>query len=513
MIDFQPAADGLALLMSNPLAWAVVPAGLLVGLVFAAIPGLSTSIAMAIFLPATLYMDFLTAIMFLTSIFTGGGYGGAIPAILLNIPGTSAAVATAFDGYPMALKGQHSQALGLGLASSVIGTVVGYLILLTMVDVVSDWVLRLGPTEMLVVALWGLTLIAVLNTASFAKGVAAGILGLLVSTIGYSDAGQMRGTFGSMYLLDGIPAIPALIGLFAASELFNLIGRDYLVRDSSLRVVRFRDILAGFGQAFRMPGQVLRGGVMGVAIGVVPGVGSSIANLASYAVSKRRSKDPDSFGKGNPVGVAASESANSSSEGGSMMTLLALGLPGGAGTAILLGAFAMHNVTGGPRFIAENKDIVYALIFGNLAQALVLGVLGIGFVFVAGFIVKAPLRLMTPLVMVLSVMGAFAITGNMVGPITVAAAGIVGWLMRRYGFPVAATVVGLLIGGMAEGELVRSYQISGGHIGFVAGRPITLVLIALLVASVLPRLVRNLAALRHRRAAGDATSPKEHAQP
>ena len=496
MIDTVAAGEGLSLLSSSASAWMAVPPGLLIGLIFGAIPGLSTSIAMAIFLPATLYMDFLTAIMFLTAIFTGGGFGGAVPAILMNIPGTSSAVATSFDGYPMALKGRHSQALGLGLGASVTGTFIGYMVLLLAVDMISEWVLKLGPTEMLVVAIWGLTLIAVLNTASFAKGIAAGIFGLLVSTVGYSDAGQMRGTFGSMYLLDGIPEIPVLIGLFAASELFNLIGRDYLVRDSALRVVRLRDILSGVWDSFRHPVEVIRGGVLGVAIGAVPGVGSSIANLAAYAIAKRRSKEPESFGKGNPAGLAASESANSSSEGGSMITLLALGLPGGAGTAVLLGAFAMQNVTGGPRFIAENKDIVYALIFGNMAQAVLLGFFGIAFCFFAGAIVKVPLRLLTPVVMVLSILGAYAITGNMVGPITVVASGIVGWLMRRYGFPVAATVVGLLVGGMAEGELVRSYQISGGDPGFVLGRPITLVLIGLLLASLLPRLFQALSRRR-----------------
>lgn len=238
----------------------------------------------------------------------------------------------------------------------------------------------------------------------------------------------------------------------------------------------------------------------------MPGVGASVANLASYAVAKRRASDPDSFGKGNPDGVIASESANSSSEGGSMVTLLALGLPGGAGTAVLLGAFAMHNVTGGPRFITENKDIVYALIFGNMIQAVGLLFVGGAFVFAAGAIVKVPLRLLSPVVMVLSVVGAYAITGNMVGPVTVVASGIVGWFMRRYGFPVAATVVGLLVGGMAEGELVRSYQISGGDISFVAGRPITLVLIALLVASTLPRLIETLRRRRKGAADDDASS-------
>jgi putative tricarboxylic transport membrane protein len=500
VIDWDALSGAATLLSQTPSAWLVVVPGLLIGLVFGAVPGLSISIAMAVFLPATLYMDFLTAILFLTAIFTGGGFGGAIPAILINIPGTSSAVATAFDGFPMAVQGRHGEALGAGLAASVVGTLLGYVLLLLTVGFVAEWVLMLGPTELLVVAIWGLTLIAVLNTASVAKGVAAGVVGLLLSTVGFSDAGQMRGTFGSIYLLDGIPAIPALLGLFAASELFGLVGRDYIVADRERRTIRLSAILDGVRLALARPVGLLRGGMIGAGIGMVPGVGASVANLASYAVAKRRAKDPSAYGRGEPDGVVASESANSSSEGGSMITLLALGLPGGAGTAILLGAFALHDVTGGPRFIAENTHVVYALILGNMAQAVLLMAVGLGFVFLAGAVVKVPLGLLTPVVMVLSVVGAYAITGNMVGPITVVATGVLGWLMRRHGYPVAATVVGLLVGEMAEGELVRSYQITGGDPSWVLGRPITLVLIALLLLSVLPRALGALR--RARRPAG-----------
>jgi putative tricarboxylic transport membrane protein len=496
MLDPDSFRGAIDLLSTDPMAWAVVPPGIIIGLIFGAVPGLSISIAMAVFLPATLYMDFLPAILFLTAIFTGGGFGGAIPAILMNIPGTSAAVATAFDGYPMSQQGRHGEALGTGLTASVIGTFVGYAFLLLVVDFIANWVLRLGPTEMLVIATWGLLLIAVLNDSTFAKGLAAGAFGLLISTVGYSNTGMMRGTFGSMYLLDGIPAIPALIGLFAAAELYGLAGRDYIIRDAGLRTVRMSAILRGVGDALRHPVALVRGSIIGTSIGTVPGVGASVANLASYAIARRA--DPPAFGKGDPRGVIASEAANSSSEGGGMVTLLALGIPGGAGTAILLGAFAMHNVAGGPRFIADNGDIVYALILGNMAQTVMLFVLGLGFVFLSGYIIRTPLRFLIPVVIAISMMGAYAITGSMVGPLTVAGAGAIGWLMKRYRYPVTATVVGLLVGGLAEGELTRSYQISGGDPAFILERPITLALLALMAASLLPGLVRR--ALKRRRA-------------
>lgn len=491
MVDLSALSDAFALLASDPMAWLVVIPGLFIGLIFGAIPGLSISIAMAVFLPATLYMDFLPAILFLTAIFTGGGFGAAVPAILMNIPGTSSAVATTFDGYPMSRAGQHGTALGTGLAASAIGTLFGYLILMFLVSPVATWVLKLGPTEMLMVAIWGLALIAVLNDSSVAKGLAAGILGILVSTIGYSDTGLLRGTFGSIYLLDGIPTIPALIGLFAASELISLAGKDYLVSDRELRRIKLRPILEGAGDTLRAWPKVLRGSAIGTIIGIVPGVGASVANLASYAAAKRLSSQPESFGKGNPAGVVASESANSSSEGGGMVTLLALGIPGGAGTAILLGAFAMHNVTGGPRFIAENTDVVYALILGNIAQAILLLGVGLIFVFLASSIVKIRLSYLIPFVLAVCMMGAYAITGSMVGPLTVAGAGALGYVMRRHGYPVTATVVGLLIGSMAEGELTRSWQISGGDPAFLLERPIALIMLAILAVVLTMLLIKR----------------------
>ena len=485
MIDLSAALDAVALLTGSPQAWAVVVPGLLIGLVFGAVPGLSVPIAMAVFMPLTFYMDFLPAILFLTAIFTGGGFGGAVPAILMNIPGTSAAVATTFDGYPMARAGRHNTALGAALAASTIGAAIGYLLLFFLIDPIAGWVLRLGPPEMLVVALWGLTLIAALSEQAFAKGLLAGFVGILIGTVGMSSRGFIRGTFDSIYLLDGIPAVPALIGLFALSELFTLAQRSFIVVDARLRQVRIGEILNGIRAAVAGPFILLRGALIGVGVGAVPGVGSSVANLLSYAETRRRARNPEAFGKGDVRGVTAAEAANSSSEGGSMATLLVLGLPGGAATAVMLAAFNIHDVTGGPRFVADNKDIVYAIIFANLAQAVLLFGVGLGFVFLAARIVKAPLRLLAPSVIVLAIMGSYALTGSMVGPVTVAGAAVVGFFMRRYGYPTAATVVGILLGGMAEGEALRTYQLSGGDAAFLLTRPIALVLLGLLLLSAL----------------------------
>ncbi len=493
MFDLNAVSDAISLLVSTPSAWFVVPIGLIIGLVFGVLPGLSVPIAMAVFLPFTLYMDFLSAILFLTAIFTGGGFGGSVPAILMNVPGTTAAIATCFDGYPMARQGRHNEALGLALAASTVGTVIGYTLLFILLEPSSRFVLQLGAPELFLIAVAGLLLIAALSGKYFWRGILAGAVGLMLGTMGMSSSGVMRGTMGSMYMLDGISTTAAIIGLFAASELFGLARKDYIVADASARQVKLSLIAKGFFGAFKKWGMIFRGGLIGAFVGTVPGVGSTVANLVSYSFARSVSKDPDSFGTGNPDGVIAAESANSSSEGGSMVALLALGIPGGAGTAIMLGAFAMHNVTGGPRFISDNKDIVYAIIGGNLIQALMLAAVGILFLRVAVTIVKVPLRYLLPAITILTVLGSYALSGTMVGPITLTAAAILGLIMKHYNYPAVAMVIGILLGSMMEGNLLRTWQLSRGDLGIFIERPISLTLLVLLVLAVLtPFAMRRL---------------------
>jgi putative tricarboxylic transport membrane protein len=483
MIDWPSLQSAFEMLFSSASPWLVVVPGILIGLIFGAIPGLQISMAMAIFLPMTLYMDFMQAMLFLTAIFTGGSFGGSIPAILMNIPGTSSAIATAFDGYPMSRKGEHNLALGVALGASCIGVIVGYSILLLLIGPISEIVLKVGPAEMSVVILWGITLIGSLSSGSLLKGVISGLLGLLVGTIGYSEAGVARGTMGSAYLLDGVPVIPAMIGMFAASELFRLVKTRYLVEDSAARKVSVRVIFSGFRMAFSHPWIVLRGSLIGVFVGAVPGVGSSVANLLSYMVTKKSDPAPDSFGKGNPSGVIASEAANSTSEAGSMATLLALGIPGGGATAVMLAAFAMHNITGGPQFIREQTDVVYAIIFANFGQAFLLIVLGLIFIPLLANVVKVPMNYLVPTVLALAVFGAFGLTGDLSGPITVLVFSVIGWIFKRFDYSVPAAVIGILLGGMAEDSIVYSYQISGGQWSYLLERPVTIIILGLLAMS------------------------------
>lgn len=484
MLDLPAVGAAFELLSSNWSAWLWLIPGLVVGLVFGAMPGISITMAMAIFLPLTLYMDFLPAIVFLTSIYTGAGFGGSVPAVLMNIPGTSSAVATTFDGYPMARAGRHNQALGVALASSVVGTLSSYVLLLFLIAPVSRIVLKLGPLEMFAVAVWGLLLLGSLAGASVWRGLLAGVFGVLLGTVGMNTAGYIRGTMGVPWLLDGLPTIPAMMGLLAASQLLNLIGTTYLVEEEADRKISFKNIIAGLRLALSYPFIIVRGATIGVLIGTIPGVGSSISNLISYSETRRNAPDMETFGKGNPKGVIAAEAANSSSEGGAMATMLALGIPGGGATAILLAAFAMHNIIGGPQFIANNHDVVYAIIFSNFAQAVLLLFVGLLFVYLAAYVVRVPLRFLIPSVLVVSTFGAYAIEGALSGPITLFGFAILGWAMVRYGYPVAATVVGLLLGGLLEDNVLRTWQISRGSIAYLWERPGAILIFALMILSI-----------------------------
>ncbi len=491
MLDLGSAASAIDLLTSSAAAWIYLIPGLMVGLVFGSMPGISITMAMAIFLPLTLYMDFLPAIIFLTSIYTGAGFGGSVPAVLMNIPGTSSAVATTFDGYPMARAGRHNEALGVALASSVIGTLSSYVLLLFLIVPVSAVVLKLGPLEMFAIAVWGLLLLGSLSGTSMARGLLAGTFGVLLGTIGMNTAGFIRGTMGVPWLLDGVPTIPAMMGLLAASQLLNLINTTYLIENEDDRKISFSAIIGGVRLALSHPTIIFRGATIGAIIGAIPGVGSSISNLISYSETKRNAPDAESFGKGNPKGVIAAEAANSSSEGGAMATMFALGIPGGGATAILLAAFAMHNIIGGPQFIAQNKDIVYAIIFSNVVQAVCLLFVGLLFVYVAASIVRVPLRFLIPSVLAVSTFGAYAITNSLAGPITLYVFALIGWGMMRYDYPVAAAVVGLLLGSLLEQNLIRTLQISRGDFGYLLDRPGAMLILALMIGSLALTSVGN----------------------
>jgi putative tricarboxylic transport membrane protein len=484
MLDFSALLSAFHILGSSLQAWIWIVPGLIIGLTFSAIPGVTISMAMAIVLPLSMYMDFFPAIVFLTSVYTGGIFGGSVPAILMNIPGSPSSYATTFDGYPMTLKGQHNEALGFALFSSTFCCMLGYLFLLFMIEPMAAIVIRVTPFELFAVALWGMALLGSIGGESVLRGILAASFGVLLGTVGMNTAGFERGTFGIPYLLNGITPIPAMIGLLAAGQLLTLVTKDYIVDGGSTRKVSLRLILKGCIGTFKYPGVLLRGAGIGIALGVVPGVGSAVANLISYAETKRTSKDSHTFGTGNPKGVIGSEAAVASGEAGSMATMLALGIPGHGAVAVLLAAFMMHNVVPGPSLITQHKDMVYALIINNLFQSIILLGVGLVFIYLASNVVRVRTRYIVPVVLILSVMGTYSIDGSIAGPITLFAFALLGVCMVRFHYPVSATVVGILLGRTLETQAIRTYQISGGSIQYLVKQPIAMGILVIMILSV-----------------------------
>ncbi|MFC5068126.1 tripartite tricarboxylate transporter permease [Flaviflagellibacter deserti] len=483
MIDFPAFYDALGIMATSAGSWGWIVPGLIVGLVFSAVPGVSITMAMAIVLPMSLYMDFFSAIVFLTSVYTGAGFGGSVPAILMNIPGSPSSYATTFDGYAMSKKGQHNEALGYALFASTICGILGYVLLLFVVEPLAGIVLKIGPVEMFAVAIWGMLLLGSLGSKYVTRGLLAAAFGVLLGTVGMNTAGFIRGTMGLPVLLDGISPIPAMIGLLAAGQLLTLAGKDYILDAEEARSVSVKKILAGCWGTMKYPGVLIRGSIIGIIIGAVPGVGSSVGNLIAYAETKRTSKDSASFGKGNPKGVIAAESAVASAEGGSMATMLALGIPGGGATAILLAAFMMHNIVPGPSFIETQKPMVYAIILNNIVQAIVLLVVGIGFIYVASNVVKVRTRYILPAILVIATLGTYAVDGSPSGPITLFIFSLIGFALVRYEYPVAAVVVGILLGRMLETEFLRSYQLSAGNPLYILQRPGAMAIVGIMLLS------------------------------
>lgn len=461
-------------------------AGLAFGVVCGAIPGLNAGIGIALMLPVTYGLDPLSSLVFLTSIYTGGVFGGAITAILINAPGSPSSVATTLDGHPMALKGQGNEALGLSIGASAMGGLLGMLFLVAIIRPLASFALQFGPAETFMLVIFALTSIASLSENSFLKGLIAGIFGLLLGTIGFTASGSMRFTFNSVYLIDGMPVIPALIGLLALSELILRLETEFTTLPEAGRL-NFRRILVGVAMVPRRIVSLIRSSVIGIFIGAIPGVGATVGSLISYESARRMSRTGENFGKGEPDGVIAAEAANNASEGGAMATMLALGIPGGAATAILIGALTIQGIVPGPRLIYEHADVIYGLLAAEVLEQILL--LGVGILVAAMFLrlIYLPFSIIVPLVVVMSYIGAYSVRNAGFDAALLITCGIVGWLMKREGYPVVAVVIGIMLGTTADAELIRMSQLYGSDWSVLWTSPICLVLsLATLISLAVP---------------------------
>lgn len=479
MVDFGALTDSLQLLAEPSLLW-LIPLGLLFGTFVGAIPGLTASLGLALVLPVTFYMTPVEALIFLSSIFTGGTYGGSITAILINMPGSPASAATAFDGFEMTRKGKHNHALGLAIGASALGSLIGCVLILLLLNSIASFALMFGPVEMLMVGVFALTIVAAFRGESSAKGLLAGGFGLLLGTIGLSWGREYRGTFDSVWLLDGLPLVPVLIGLLAVSRLFELISDQYIVADEEARRPNVREIIRGIVAATRHRVLVLRASLIGVGVGALPAAGASVATIVAWN-DARQSQKHNQIGKGDPRGVVAAESANNSSEMGSTALMLALGIPGGGATAVMLGAFLIHGLTPGPRLLDENMDLGYSLFMAQFAQILLLPVAGILVLGLINHAVRVPTQVLVPVILALTVWGVYTTRQTFFDVGLVIGFGLLGFLLRRYGYSEIPVFMGVILAAIIEPELVRAVATHGAANlpGEIVTHPISAVLLAL----------------------------------
>ncbi len=462
--------------------------GTALGIVFGAIPGLTATMGLALLVPFTFSMEPATGLLMLAGIYIGAMYGDAIPAILINTPGTPAAIATTFDGYPLSQKGMAQHALVAAAFASCFGSIVGNLVLAGAAEPLAQMSLKFGPAEYFWLGIFGLTIISVLSTGNLLKGFVTATLGMLLSSVGMATlSGEVRLTFGFPELQGGIGLAGALIGFFCLPEILsNFIGKRQNTYTGaqvqpSLKVISetVRDLIS-------RPILMLRSSLIGLVVGIAPGAGGNIASMVSYSEATRWEKNPEEFGTGTTRGVAASEAANSAMAPGSLIPLLTLGIPGSPPAAVILGALMLHGMQPGNDLFVVYSDITYAFITGLLVASIAVLILGTAGSFVYARIINVPSRTLAPLILLMTVLGSYAIRNNLLDVWVMLAFGIIGLILNRLRFQPAPLVLGIILGPYIENGLVQSMMIggaSGSVLSYMTLRPISLFLIALCVLS------------------------------
>ena len=490
----------------SPVNLLAVLAGTALGLFVGAMPGLSATMAIALLLPLTFSMEPATGISMLASLYLAAMYGGSIAAILLRTPGTPAAAATVVDGYPLAEQGKAGKALGVSLTASFIGGSISVIGLMTIAPTLGMIVLEFGPVEMFSVAVLGITIIASLSQGSTIRGLFAGAVGLLLAMIGMDvTTGTPRFTFGVMNLFEGIPFTVALIGLFSIPQAIRLIQADEEAQKLVSKVTdRMLPTLAEFKHL--LPNMV-RSGVIGMFTGLVPGAGGDTACWFAYNEAKRFSKHKEKFGTGYIDGIAAPEAANNAVVGGALVPTISLGIPGSSSTAVLMGALMVHGILPGPTLMTEYADVTYTLIWAVLFANFALFVVGLAFTRASVYVTQIPNRVIAPIIVVLCVIGSFAINNSVFDVGLMLAFGIIGYVFDRLHIPTAPMVLGLILGPLLDGSLHQALLIGDDSYLVFIESPISAGLLAVAVFSIIQSspvgrwLVKPIRALFKRRAA------------
>lgn len=466
--------------------FAAVIIGVIAGIVVGAMPGLSATMAISVLVPFTFGLEPLVALGLMAGIYNGAMYGGAIPAVLLRIPGTPAAVATTFDGYPMAQKGEGGFALQVAVISSAIGGIASAFALMLLAPPLSKVTLLFGPSEVFWVAVFGLASIIFLLGGNPVKGLISAFFGVFVSVIGSDPIyGNDRFTFGQLEILDGIHIVILLVGLYALPPVIDLLETPLRtgVDNSKLgteSIWKALPRMKGYWKTW------LRGSAIGIWIGILPGAGGSMAAFMSYNEARRSSTNPDVWGKGEPEGVAAAEVANNADTASALIPALTLGIPGTAVAAVMLGGLLVHGLQPGPMLFRENPDIVFGFMWQFLFGAILLVLLG-GSLATNSFahLLNLPRPLLGSVIIVLMLIGVYSIHGRMFDVYLMLGFGAIGWVMDRLKFPLPPVVLGLILGGFAEENLRLALRIGRGDPMILFQNMTSLILVALTIAVII----------------------------
>ena len=467
--------------------------GVVGGMIIGALPGLSANMGMALMLPFTYSLSPISAIAMLMTIYTSAICGGSISAILIHTPGTPSSAATALDGYPLTKQGRGLETLGVSMTSSMIGGTISAIAMLFLSPPLAALSLKFGSLEYFFLSCFGLSIIASLASKSVIKGLIAGVLGLIVGTIGIdASTGFPRFTFGTISLLGGIPTVPALIGLFSLPQVIdqlqdarrgkktvNLSDKEHIGKRLLLPWKEYRPLIP----------TILISSVIGTFAGILPGAGGEVGSWMAYNTAKNRSKNKELFGKGSFEGVAASEAGNNAVTGGAAIPMMTLGIPGSSGAAILMGGLMIHGMQPGGDLFHAKAEITYAIIFGFLLANLFMGAIGLLMARYVVLITRVPANVLCPIVVVLASIGSYAISNDMFNVYTMFVFGVIGYFLRKAQFPPAAMVLGLLLGKMAERGLCQAIKQSRGNLlQYFLGRPFSIALVVLIfVMVVLPK--------------------------
>ena len=510
---FAPLAAGFASI-ADPWTLLYICFGVAVGYAVGAIPGLGKGTATAVLIPVTFYLDPVAAIGLLIGIAKGSTAGSAISAILMNTPGEPSSAATAFDGYPLAQQGKAGKALKMALFASVIGDLVSTLFLIALAAPLAQFALEIGPVEQFAILLFSLTFIGALAGSSLLKGLISGTLGLLVATVGLEiETAVPRFTFGRLELFDGVALIPVAIGMMAVSEMTLQMANhrriDRKVADVTLSR-RPEDSRVTREDWRRSLPAILRGTGIGIFVGILPGLGASVASFMSYGATSRLSKTPERFGKGAIEGVAASESADNAVVPSSFVPLFALGIPGSVIAAILIAAFVIHGITPGPMMFVEDAEIVQSLYAAMIVASFAL--LGIGLVGQSFFawIIRSPMRVIAPAVLFFCLIGSFMQGGGLFGVALMTIFAVLGILAKKLDFSFVTFLIGFVIGPSLELTLRQTIPLLDRDIANLTQHPIAAVFIGLTVLLI---FIMALAEVRRRKTApatGGADMPFQH---